>query len=665
MSVTPADVDCSDINIAMPDGCMLSAKIWIPKCAFIEPVPAILEHLPYRKRDGTVFRDSINHSWFAKNGYACVRTDIRGTGDSEGLLFDEYSEQELKDAISVIDWISSQSWCSGNVGMMGISWGGFNSLQVASRKPKQLKAVITLCSSVDRYADDIHYKGGCLLGKNFSWAANMISYSSRPLDPIVAGKNWRSRWLERLENLPLFIDKWLTEQSRAAYWKHGSICEEYKSVEAAVLSIGGWHDGYRNTVAKLVKNLDAPVKGVIGPWNHRYPHLAEPGPKIGFLQEALNWWDKWLKGVDNGSELLPDFRLYLMDSISPARSFSERPGRWISEDLKEESSNFDDVKFWLGNGSLVEVEDSIEVIEISSPEICGLSSGEFFPFNFGPELPDNQLRDDEMSVCFDSSVFFETLELVGGPLVKLTLMTNKPLSQVAVRLCDLRPDGTSALISHGFLNLTMRKSFEFPEALVAGKKYDVLIELDQTAYSLPAGHRLRLAVSNCYWPFIWPSPEKNELKLFSGSIDFKVRNKKSKFKEYEFEQVETGESWNSEIKRAPELTRQDLFDELTGANVIVIKNDFGCILDLDHFLQVDSSSEERWCIKNGDQLSATADFSWEQKFSRLDWNVSTEVKVSVSCDKSNFYIRGSITASENLESIFSRTFESDIERKFV
>ena len=90
------------------------------------PVPAILEHLPYRKRDGTTARDSLTHPYFAGHGYACVRVDMRGNGDSEGLMDDEYSEQELQDAVDVIAWLAAQPWCSGKVGMMGISWGGFN-----------------------------------------------------------------------------------------------------------------------------------------------------------------------------------------------------------------------------------------------------------------------------------------------------------------------------------------------------------------------------------------------------------------------------------------------------------------------------------------------------------------------------------------------------------
>ena len=162
------------LTIEMPDGIKLSAKVWKPISKKSERFPVVLEYIPYRKRDGTHVRDALTHPYFCERGYVCMRVDLRGNGDSEGLLFDEYTETELSDAEHIIDWASKQSWSNGNIGMMGISWGGFNSLQVAFRRPKALKAIITLCSTVDRYTDDIHYKGGCLLNENLGWGATML-----------------------------------------------------------------------------------------------------------------------------------------------------------------------------------------------------------------------------------------------------------------------------------------------------------------------------------------------------------------------------------------------------------------------------------------------------------------------------------------------------------
>ncbi|HID67971.1 MAG TPA: CocE/NonD family hydrolase, partial [Roseibacterium sp.] len=316
-----------DMGLVMSDGTRLSARVWRPVDAGKNPVPVILEYLPYRKRDGTCARDALTHPWFARRGYACVRVDIRGNGDSEGLMADEYSQQELDDAVEVINWLAAQGWCTGKVGMMGISWGGFNALQVAAMQPEPLKAVITLCSTVDRFADDIHYKGGCLLNENLGWGATMWAYSSRAPDPALRD-DWREMWLKRLAAEPFLPALWLRHQKRDEYWRHGSVCEDFSTIKAAVLAIGGWGDAYRNAVPQLVEGLDAPVKGIVGPWVHKYPHIAVPEPRIGFLQEALRWWDRWLKGLDTGVENDPDYRAYVMDGLRPATWASTRPGRW-------------------------------------------------------------------------------------------------------------------------------------------------------------------------------------------------------------------------------------------------------------------------------------------------------------------------------------------------
>ena len=472
-------VEFPDMGIVMPDGCRLSARIWMPEDAADNPVPAIMEHLPYRKRDGTIFRDQLTHPYFAGHGYASIRVDMRGNGDSEGLMDDEYTEQELQDACDVIAWAASQPWCNGNVGMMGISWGGFNCLQVAAKQPPALKAVISLCSTVDRYADDIHYKGGCLLLENVGWASTMLSYSSRPPDPAISGeKRWRELWLQRLENQPFLAEVWLGHQHRDAYWKRGSICEDFSAVKAAVLSIGGWHDGYRNTISHLVSNIQSPVKGIVGPWIHKYPHYAGPKPAIGFLQEALRWWDHWLKGVETGVEADPAYRAYVMDSVRPSRWHPKRPGRWVAEQQ------------WPSANIKVE---AIELIPqgaspaiVATPQTCGLTGGEYFPFTFGPELPGDQRPDDALSVCFDQPELTGAIDIVGAPEVEIRVASDRRQANIAVRLCDVHPDGASELISYGVLNLTHRNSHEFPEALVPGETVSARVVLDQCAYRVPA-----------------------------------------------------------------------------------------------------------------------------------------------------------------------------------
>ncbi|MFQ5351226.1 MAG: CocE/NonD family hydrolase, partial [Thermoanaerobaculia bacterium] len=268
--------------IPLADGCRLAARIWLPRDAEAQTVPGILEYIPYRKRDATAWRDEVTAPYFAGHGYAYLRVDIRGNGDSDGLMSDEYTAQELKDGTEVIAWIAKQSWCDGRVGMFGISWGGFNALQIAALRPPALGAIVTLCSTDDRYADDIHYMGGCLLNDNLTWSSQMLGYSSRPPDPALVGEAWHETWLERLDAMPLLAANWLGHQRRDAYWRHGSVCEDFAAIEVPVYAMGGWADAYSNAVPRLLSRLESPVKALIGPWAHAKPHIAHPGPRAGY-----------------------------------------------------------------------------------------------------------------------------------------------------------------------------------------------------------------------------------------------------------------------------------------------------------------------------------------------------------------------------------------------
>src|SRR6202158_523200 len=167
-------------------------------------------------------RDEETQPWIAAQGYACARVDIAGSGDSDGLLLDEYLKQEQDDAVAIIAWLAGQPWCSGAVGMIGISWGGFNGLQVAARRPPALKAVITIASTDDRHGDDIHFMGGCLLGDKLGWGATIFSINAAPPDPAIVGKRWREMWLERLDKNGLWLLDWLRHQRRDEFYKHGS-----------------------------------------------------------------------------------------------------------------------------------------------------------------------------------------------------------------------------------------------------------------------------------------------------------------------------------------------------------------------------------------------------------------------------------------------------------
>ncbi len=498
----------------LSDGTRLAARIWLPEDAEDDPVPAVLEYLPYRKTDGTVVRDAKRQPYLAGHGYAAVRVDMRGTGDSDGVLTDEYTQQEQDDALEILAWIAGQPWCTGKLGMWGISWGGFNSLHIAALRPPGLGAIMTLCSTDDRYADDVHYRGGCVLGLDMlHWSSSMLTWNARPPDPRLYGDGWREEWMRRLETLSPWVEHWLGHQRRDEYWKHGSVCEDYSAIECPVYAVGGFVDGYTNAVPRLLEGLSVPRKGLIGPWAHAFPDDALPGPSIGFLQEAVRWFDHWLKGAENGVMDDPMLRVWMQDSVPPQPMYDVRPGRWVAEP-EWPSPNI---------GSRAWELPLDEPRELLGFQANGTEAGVWCAEGQSADLAADQRPDDALSLVFDSEPLEEPLEILGFPEARLELAVDRPNALVAVRLCDLAPDGASALVTRGILNLAHRESHEHATPLEPGRRYDVRVPLDVIAHSFPAGHRLRVAVSPTYWPWAWPSPEPVRLTLYSGALDLPER----------------------------------------------------------------------------------------------------------------------------------------------
>lgn len=653
----PAIVDQDDLFIPLPDGTRLAARLWRPEGD--KTVPAILEFIPYRKRDNTLPRDETIHPWMAARGYACLRVDLRGTGDSEGVFDDEYSPQELADACDVIAWIAAQSWCSGAVGMMGKSWGGFNCLQTAALNPPALKAVVSVCATVDRFADDIHYKGGCLLGENFAWGTLMLSYSSRPADPLLR-PDWREDWLQRLHSMPHLSEIWSSHQARDAYWKHGSVCEDYRAIKAAVLTVGGWADNYMNAPAHLVQNV-AMAKAIVGPWVHQYPHTAVPGPRIGFLHEMKRWWDRWLKGVENGAENLPPYRIYMQDSAPPDSCAPSVPGRWLAEALP--SPRVSTQSFALGADGALGGTGTPDR-HIQTPQTLGLNAGEFFPVGLAGEMPGDQSADGALSACFDLPCP-DGLALMGTARLELTLSVDRPHAFVVARLCDVAPDGRSRRIAHGILNLHHRSTP--PAPLEPGKVESVSMTLDQMAHRLAPGHRLRLALSNSYWPFVWPSPERVSLHLTGGRLTLPVHEGTAP--PHAFEPAETPPPARLETLSPASDSRIARRDVISGIEELEIRHTSGRQRNPDHGLETESTMRELWRIHPDDPLSAECHIEWTQDFTRGDWSVATSVTASQTATATHLVQHATLTAWEGSQSdrreAFRRSFVANVKRKHV
>jgi len=663
---------CEIENLWVPlgNGARLAARVWLPEDADSNPVPVILEYIPYRKRDFTTARDEPMHRYFAGHGYAAVRLDMRGSGDSDGLMFDEYLQQEQDDAVEAIAWLAAQPWCSGTVGMMGNSWGGFNALQVAARRPPALKAIITSCSTDDRYADDMHYMGGCLLNDNMDWGTTFFAILPRPPDPAIVGAGWRERWLERLQNAVQPMEDWLAHQRRDAFWKHGSVCEDYGRIECAVLAVGGWLDGYSNAIPRLLSHLRCPRQGLIGPWAHMYPHLAVPGPGTGFLQEAVGWWDHWLKGRDTGLMSGPMLRAYMGEAV-PAQPYYETcPGRWVAEDRWPSPRIAADV-WHLGDGRLSRDRPAPASLAFRSPETTGLAGGEWCPYGTGgkgPEFPADQRADDGKSLTFDSAPLAERLEILGAPVATLALRSDRPVATIVARLCDVAPDGASTRVSYGVLNLTHRDGHEFPTPLEPGRTYVVRVQMNDCAYAFRPGHRLRLALSTNYWPMVIPAPAAATLTVDTAESLLTLPQRPAGTAGRETATLGEPESaqphgrivleagrWENRVER----------DLKTGRVTVFATRQDGLVRLESNGLEIGGGIEERMSIRDGDPLSAETEMSRRILIGRGDWRTRIDARATLTVTKTEFRLVSELRAFESDSEIFSRTWDKRLKRDLV
>ncbi len=501
--------------IPVADGLKLSARLWIPEGAEGAPVPVVFEYIPYRTRDS--YRPIDDH-WgpqLAAGGVAFARVDIRGSGDSEGVLTDEYLASEQEDGVEIIAWLARQPWCNGKVGMRGISWGGFSTLQVAALAPPALKAIMPMCATDMRFANDAHYVGGAPGLTNLKWAAGFEMVMSGPPDPEITGPGWEAAWKRRLEATPSIATRWLTHQSNDAYWRHGSVGLDYGAIRCPVYLVDGWADSYGESAERLLRGITAPKKALFGPWGHIYPDFGLPGPSLDWAFEELRWWRHWLAGEDNGVMDGPLFRFYMPYATPAETQMAELPGRWAGE-AAWPSPNIRPRELYLAPGSLSETAPAPSSLSYVADRVVGLAKPEWIPYAKA-ELPPDQTADDARSLVFDLPKLTEDLEILGIPSLRLRVTSDRPVAKIAARLCEVDAQGRSWLVTWGLRDLSFRDGLEAPPTpLVPGESYEVEIPLVVMAHRFKAGSTLRLSISESLWPLVWPSPDIVRLELALG-----------------------------------------------------------------------------------------------------------------------------------------------------
>ena len=496
-----------EVWIPMEDGTLLAADIFFPDAqGGTDRYPVLLNYEPYRKDESRSSNLAV-FSYFLDHGYAVAAVDIRGTGRSQGVTIPyEYSDIELDDGEVVIDWLSKQEWSTGAVGMFGISWSGFNSIQMAMRNPPALKAFVAAMATDYLYAEDVHYMDGVM--HTDSWMMSHDLYNSQPGAPdFILDEDW----LENRFNQKPSVYAYMRQQRDGPWWDRASAVVQYEKIKVPGMHIGGWYDGYRNSLPRMLEHVDAPVKAIIGPWDHYWPHNAWPEPQMEWRHEAVRWYDQFLKGIDTGILDEPPFAVYVRNYYPPDPATPRIPGRWRWEDGWPIERSQTDTWFAHGDGNLSQEsaeEDSHTLDYIPS---VGLEGGGPTMW-WGSITPDQQPMDDH-SLVYDSEPLTERFEILGRPVARLNVSADATRANWVVRISDVAPDGQVTQVAGAAFNGTHRSSAREPEDIVPGEVFPIDVELHFTSWVFQPGHKVRVAISNGMWPMLWPTRE-----LFTSTL---------------------------------------------------------------------------------------------------------------------------------------------------
>ncbi|CAN5190046.1 CocE/NonD family hydrolase [soil metagenome] len=629
------------VFVPMRDGVRVALTTYLPEGAGRFPV--VVESVPYRKDDDCYVRDWQNYLYLADRGIAGVRIDIRGTGASEGVITDEYTAAEMADTVEVLHWAAEQPWSNGNIGMWGISWGGFSSLQTAMLRPEPLQAIMPMHATHDRFATDIHYSGGSVMAaEQGDWPASMIGLNALPPDPEIVGDRWREMWMQRLDQTPQWIFEWFRHQRRDDYWRHGSPCANYGSIAVPTLLIGGWLDGYVDGMLAMLKKLTCPRRAVIGPWGHYRPATGVPEPTFDHFDLMARWFGHHLRGDDNGVMDMPELTSWVR--TEPPYDGAVTTGYWRGDRIWSEGMK------WLlplpGSEPLVWRGPQWVGSHAPAWDRAGTPSTDSGP-------------DDAESVVFESEPFAQPLSFLGQPLVRLMVNSDQPFGLVAVRLSAVSPSAEAHLISRGSRNLAFPDDLADPHAVIEGEWRLVEVPLLAAAVSIPAGWRLRLAIAGADFPIIWPparqfslaiDPERSSAVLpllpeGGGILDIPPTPRPPP---------------------APVDIDEDTFDfgvERNGGKATFRRN----VAHRERQpggLVYESQQHSLTTVEDGDPASMAVNSTGSIRLTRGEWQVGSTYALDIATSPSNFQIEIRLQTQEFGTEVFSRTWSDSIVREW-
>jgi uncharacterized protein len=482
-----------DVRVPMPDGIDLLGNLYVPIGEGSPTVaPGILTMIPYHKdgRGGLGMLDGY-HRHFASRGYVVLHLDLRGTGSSEGEIMRTLDGRERLDGHHVVEWMAEQEWCTGSIGVWGISYGGITSMAIAETIPPHLRAIVPIHAPSDNYESMIEHQGSRLMfWPDPHWGGGMAASNLMPPLRSSDGDAWLRIWQERLEADPWLLD-WYGETADPDHWIRQRV--DISRITVPSLVICGWQDAYPDSVSEFWDRLGGPKRLLFGPWKHVMPESSVREP-VDTLALIDRWWDRWLREEKNGVDEEPPVTIFVQGAEVWRQEESWPPAR------AEEQT------FYLGaEGSLSEEPGKAGWQEYQFDARAGLCA---VPYDActGPVLyPEDQSFDDYLSSTFTAEPVEEPFELTGSPSVRLVFSVEEPLEDInlVAKLCDVDSTGRSFLIT--FEHISGRLA-QVDESAEGRSTYVAEFALRPTSYVIRAGHRLRLSVSGSNFPYLWPTP---------------------------------------------------------------------------------------------------------------------------------------------------------------
>jgi hypothetical protein len=658
-----------NVQIPTRDGTKLSADLIRPD--HDGRFPVIIEYIPYRKDDLTQGGYDA-HYYFAERGFIGVRLDVRGTGGSDGVNTDEYMPVEQQDGFDAVEWCARQPWSNGQVGMFGTSYGGFTCIQVAMHRPPHLKAIVPMYATDDRYTDDCHYTPGGNMRMYYdvgTYGGTMIAMNALPPLPEYAGPQWAERWKQRLEENQPYLLTWMKHQVDGPYWRGASLRPGYDRVQCPVFLIGGWRDGYANTMLRTYTKLKVPKKLLMGPWVHTRPNASVPGPRIDYLNEVVRFFAHWLRDEDTGILKEPAVTVYMQEYARPERTLDLTPGRWRSEpDFPVAGTR--ELTFYLQEGGTLAEQPAARprqaFDEFEYLPTVGLSNGYWSAGGMSFYLADDQRADEAYSLVYTTPSFEQEVRVLGWPRVILHASSSAQVATFVAKLTDVAPDGRSALIVDGSLNGTRRQSLTDPQPLTPGEVYELNLPMVPTGWVLQPGHRLRLAISGSDFPNLWPTPERARNRIYRDS-QYASRVilpvvPESKLAEPEFLPPPRLRQMVRSYGRPP--LQQVIHDQITGAVTVVNRGGSTIVLP-DNLGEVAGDHSFRCTASSKDPAQASIVGTHTYVLKREDGTIEVTAESTIRATATAFHILIDLNVTRNGRPFFHKRWLASEPRRLL